>query len=47
MDGVGELSIHPDGRRIAFTAGSRKEEVWVMDNLFPAAQTARAPAPQR
>jgi len=30
-----ELSIHPDGRHIAFTAGQEKSEVWVMENLLP------------
>jgi Tol biopolymer transport system component len=44
MEGLRELKIHPDGRRIAFTAGWRKFEVWVMENLFPTAQTARASA---
>lgn len=35
------LSIHPDGRRIAFTAGRPpREEVWVLENFLPALQTA-------
>ncbi len=29
------LRFHPDGTRIAFTAGERKEEVWVMENFLP------------
>ena len=27
-----ELRLHPDGRRIAFTAGVHHGEVWVMEN---------------
>ena len=31
------LSVHPDGRRIAFTAGTPvRSEVWVMENFLPA-----------
>ena len=29
------ISIHPDGRQIAFTAGQTNLEVWVMDNFLP------------
>jgi Tol biopolymer transport system component len=30
------LSVHPDGRRIAFTAGRpRRDEVWVLENFLP------------
>jgi beta-lactamase regulating signal transducer with metallopeptidase domain/Tol biopolymer transport system component len=47
MGGLLRLTVHPDGRRAAFTGGSGKQEVWVMENLFPAAQTARAPAARR
>lgn len=32
--GYSELRMHPDGRRIAFTAGSVTTEVWVMDNFL-------------
>lgn len=31
-----ELVVHPDGRRIAFTSGSDRTEVWVMENFLPA-----------
>jgi beta-lactamase regulating signal transducer with metallopeptidase domain/Tol biopolymer transport system component len=41
------LCVHPDGRQIAFTAGMHETELWVLEGLFPAARTARAPAPQR
>ena len=30
------LRIHPDGQLIAFTAGSRLHELWVMENFLPA-----------
>ncbi len=31
------LSVHPDGRRIAFTAGTPvRWEIWVMENVLPA-----------
>jgi Tol biopolymer transport system component len=31
-----DLSVHPDGRRIAFVADQpREEEVWVMQNFLP------------
>ncbi|MDA1094774.1 MAG: hypothetical protein O3A25_16105 [Acidobacteria bacterium] len=29
------LSIHPDGRRIAFTGGEQVQEIWVMENFLP------------
>lgn len=44
MDGLGQggLSVHPDGRRIAFIAGQVYEaEVWVMENFLPALRAAR------
>jgi Tol biopolymer transport system component len=47
MDRLRGLSVHPDGRRIAFTSGAPEIEVWVMENLLPAPQTAKAPAPRR
>ena len=31
-----DLSVHPDGRHIAFTAGGGRSEVWVMENFLPA-----------
>lgn len=33
-------SIHPDGDRIAFSAGARTEEVWALENFAPAASRA-------
>jgi Tol biopolymer transport system component/DNA-binding CsgD family transcriptional regulator len=40
MPGLRGLRVHPDGRRIAFTAGSPEIEVWVLEGLFPVGQTA-------
>jgi Tol biopolymer transport system component len=36
-----ELSVHPDGRRIAFTAGQDKQEIWVMENFLPALKASQ------
>ena len=42
MDGLSEVSVHPDGRRIAFTGGWREiGEVWVMENFLPEATTSK------
>ena len=30
-----EVRVHPDGKRIAFTAGAPYREVWVMENFLP------------
>ncbi len=35
------LSVHPDGRRIAFTAGRFREEVWVLENFLPEVKAVR------
>jgi Tol biopolymer transport system component len=36
------LSVHPDGRRIAFTAGRpHRNEVWVLENFLPALKAAK------
>ena len=35
MDGLAHLRIHPDGKRVAFTGGQDKSEVWVMENFLP------------
>jgi Tol biopolymer transport system component len=36
IDRIAELSIHPDGQRIAFSTAKRGAEVWVMENFLPA-----------
>ncbi len=35
------LSVHPDGKRIAFTAGTEREEVWVLKNFLPAVKKGK------
>jgi Tol biopolymer transport system component len=35
LSGVSDLSVHPDGKRIAFTAGQdRTSEIWVLENFL-------------
>jgi len=36
-----DLRVHPDGQRIAFSAGQNKNEVWVMENFLPALKSAK------
>ena len=39
------LSVHPDGRRIAFTAGTpKRSQVWVAENLLPNSQVPHSRA---
>ena len=35
MDRLRDVSIHPDGRRVAFNAGRKRVEHWVMENVLP------------
>lgn len=35
------MALHPDGRRLAYTAGKTQLEVWVMDNFLPAWRARR------
>lgn len=35
MKRMGNLALHPDGKRLAFTGGEQKFEVWVMENFLP------------
>ena len=38
-----DIAIHPDGRRISFTAGGAgKAEVWVLENFLPTPEVAQA-----
>lgn len=39
-EGLRNLRVHPNGRRIAFTAGHFKNEVWVMENFLPDLSTS-------
>jgi Tol biopolymer transport system component len=47
MPGLRGLCVHPDGRRIAFTAGLPEVELWVMDGLFRRAQAGMSSVPGR
>jgi Tol biopolymer transport system component len=38
---VGNVNVHPDGRRIAFTSEYNKSEVWALENFLPALTDAR------
>jgi len=40
-ENMSDLSVHPDGRHIAFTAGQARSEVWVMENFLPVSRGAR------
>jgi Tol biopolymer transport system component len=40
MEGMRELTLHPDGKRFAFAAGQTRTEIWVMENLIPASPRA-------
>lgn len=44
--GLRDLHLHPDGRRVLFTAGEGSDEVWVLDRLLPP-HGARTSPPQR
>ena len=35
MTGRATIQLSPDGRRLAFTAGESRSEVWVMDHILP------------
>ena len=37
MDGLVQVRVRPDGRRMAFTASSGMVELWVMENFLPSA----------
>jgi len=39
MERLRDLSLHPDGKRLAFAAGQSKPEVWMMENFLPATKT--------
>jgi len=41
MKGLRGLRFHPDGRQVAFEAGDRSAEVWVMENFLPALKVAK------
>jgi hypothetical protein len=35
---MGELRVHPDGKRIAYSVRGNGAEYWVMQNFLPAAK---------
>ncbi len=35
FEGMSRLSVHPDGRQIAFSAYKLQTEIWVMENFLP------------
>ena len=41
MDGMTEIRVNPDGRRIAFSVGKEVSELWVMENFLPAPETRK------
>jgi Tol biopolymer transport system component len=41
MAGLGDVSVHPDGTRVAFGAGQSKSEVWVIENFLPKARVGK------
>ena len=47
MDSLVDLRMHPDGRHVAFVAGRHRGEVWVMENLLPAAMDAAGAPPKK
>lgn len=40
MEGLRQPVISPDGRRIAFTAGGERREIWAMENFLPESDVA-------
>ena len=41
MEGLGELRVHPDGRRIAFSASQEVDEIWALENFLPELRAAK------
>jgi Tol biopolymer transport system component len=41
MEGLSEVRPHPDGRRIAFSAGAFRAEIWAMENLLSASEASQ------
>jgi hypothetical protein len=35
---IGQQRLHPDGRRLAFVAGSSAAELWVVEDFLPGSQ---------
>jgi Tol biopolymer transport system component len=47
MTGLREISVHPDGVQVAFTAGEPAAEVWVLEHLLVPANTTAGPGARR
>jgi len=41
VEGMIHISLHPDGRHIAFTKAQNRDEVWVMENFLPPAKAVK------
>jgi hypothetical protein len=41
MQGLGKISVHPDGRRLAIVGYQQQAELWVMKILPPNAKPSR------
>jgi Tol biopolymer transport system component len=41
IENLQNLRFHPDGQRVAFSAGAYKAEVWVMENFLPVLTAAK------
>jgi Tol biopolymer transport system component len=41
MNGITDFSFHPDGQRLAFSAGRSQSEVWVIENFLPAPKVVK------
>jgi Tol biopolymer transport system component len=42
MKGRPTIQLSPDGKRLAFTAGEKTTDVWVMENVLPSPRAVRA-----
>ena len=40
MGRLNRFSIHPDGKRLAFTLSEPAEEIWVMEDFLPESTAA-------
>lgn len=43
MKGLREIQLHPDGKRLAFTAGEPKAELWALENFLPTTRAGARP----
>ena len=45
--GLQYVRLHPDGRQLAYSAGKRQEEIWVIEHFLPPARARAATAARR